>query len=95
MLKWLRRQVNGDLRYWRHAGLYLENRRGQLIAGFKAQLSLLDSADHWRAACWDDQPSIKVEMESDRLLYMAVVRRAFAGYRGRPGWRDEWDYRSR
>lgn len=50
MLRWLRRQVNQDLRYWRHnyADCHLtQDRREQLVADCKAKLVLLSWADSW------------------------------------------------
>jgi hypothetical protein len=96
MLAWLRRQVNADLRYWRHGDHCIPAGRVEgLVADCKARLGMLANAEHWRSASWDDTPQIADTMTMQRMLVMAMTRRAFYGYRGRDGWRSEWDYRLR
>jgi hypothetical protein len=96
MLRWLRSQVNRDLTYWRRGDHQLPlERRAEMIADCKARLSWLDTVDHWQSRDWNDQPSIKAQMESDRRFLLAHVRHVFSGFRGRDGWRVEWDYRLR
>jgi hypothetical protein len=94
MLKWLRRQVNGDLRYWRHASRAGRFRAADVVADCKAKLAMLTWADNWHHGSWEEQPPpVSAHMAAEQGLVMAAMRRVAAGYRHRPGWRPEWDLR--
>jgi hypothetical protein len=98
LLTWLRREVNQDLRYWRHEALVLPlERRERLTADCKAKLALLKWAERW-AGIRDpgyDLPSGRPDVEAAMLghlqVVMGCVRRLAQGYAGRPGWRSEWE----
>ena len=98
LLKWLRREANRDLRYWRHSydtGLP-PDRREQLIADCKAKLGLLTWAENWQAIREPGRlpagrPDVQAAMTDHLKMVMAAVRRIAQGYRGRDGWRCEWD----
>lgn len=90
MLAWLRRQVNGDLRYWRHAG---GERAADVAADCKAKREMLTWAENWNDRDWsqDYPPQVASVMAIERLLVIGAMRRVARGYRHRPGWKPEWD----
>ena len=97
LLKWLRREVNQDLRYWRsEPGAIPLERYAQLVADCKAKLELIGWAESWQRVRGPDyvhpgRPDVQVALISDLRLTMAAVRRVAAGYKGRDGWREEWE----
>lgn len=99
LLKWARRQVNGDLREWRahlKAGTTgpLAGRLPGLVADSKAKLRLISWAESWQRvrdpdhACPDAR--VQAEMLAHLSLVMYAVRYLAAGYDGRDGYREEW-----
>jgi len=96
MLRWLRRQVNGDLRYWRGvratAGRDPAGRVEAVVADCMAKRDMLTWAEHWAESDWSySSPEVRGQMLSHQGLVMAAMRRLAAGYRGRDGWRPEWE----
>jgi len=100
LLTWLRREVNRDLRYWRHDYdcEIPADRREQLVADCKAKLELIRWAENWQGVRDPDRdvpgrPDVRATLLSDLRFVMAAIRRVAAGYKGRDGWRGEWDLR--
>jgi len=101
LLKWLRREVNRDLRYWRtELGILPADRCTGLIDDCKAKLALLSWAERWqdvrtekyaRDHYYASRPDVAATMEGNVRLIVHAVRRVAAGYRARDGWRPEWD----
>jgi Family of unknown function (DUF6221) len=100
LLRWLRREVNQDLRHWRYDLAMDPAWRARLIADCQAKRELLRWAEGWqevrtleyaRAHYFSERPDVEATLLSGAQLIMAAVRRVAQGYRGRPGWRDEWD----
>lgn len=97
LLKWLRREVNRDLREWRGhltaaASGPLADRLPDLVADCKAKLAMIAWAESWQGT-WTNEfygPDMRWEM-IERLRYiMYGIRRVAAGYARREGWREEW-----
>jgi hypothetical protein len=103
MLKWLRREVNRDLRYWRsEPGALPHDRYHDLIEDCKAKLAMLSWAEHWqdvrtpeyiRDNYQPDRPDIQATMLDHLHMVNGAMRKVAAGYRDRAGWRREWDVR--
>jgi hypothetical protein len=96
LLKWLRRQVNADLRKWRQASRDGSPDAPGLVADCRAKLRLLRWADSWIRVRDPDYPNatdprIRAVLRDDSVLVMAAVRYVAAGYRDRGGWRPEWE----
>lgn len=97
LLKWLRREVNRDLREWRghlKAGTAgpLAERLPDLVADCKAKLAMIRWAESWQRV-WDDEhygPDIRWQMVEQLRFVMYGARKVAAGYAGREGWREEW-----
>lgn len=92
LLKWLRREVNRDLREWRGhlkagTGGPLTGRIPDLIADCKAKLVMIAWAEHWHAG-WLNPDYALVDRE--RHMVMHGVRKVAAGYSNRDGYRGEW-----
>lgn len=95
LLKWLRRRVNADLRYWRgYPGTLPADRCAWQVQDCKARLDLLRWAEHWQEIRDPgyDMPD-RVRGHDDRAPDRGHGRRPppRAGLPGRDGWRDEWD----
>ncbi len=102
LLKWLRREVNRDLRRWRsvrdqgssvYPGQYTD-----LIADCKAKLALITWAEGWQKVRTSEYLQGHHVYARDTMLgYLdmvnAAVRRVAAGYSSRAGWRAEWEVR--
>jgi hypothetical protein len=98
LLKWLRRQVNADLRYWRsEPGVLPPARYASLVADCKARLDMLRWAEDWarirEPGVLPDSDRVRGEMLAHLALVMGAVRKLAQGYRDRDGWRDEWNTR--
>jgi hypothetical protein len=104
LLKWLRREVNRDLRYWRSVPWPIPpGVRDGLIADAKAKLGMISWAERWQGVrtpeyirdnYHDGRPDIQAAMLDHLQVINGMVRRVAAGYSGRAGWRREWDLRS-
>lgn len=87
LLKWLKRQANGDLRAARAAG----DTDG--IDRQKALLDLLRWADRWmdvRDKDYPGRPDVDAALRQDADMIMYGIRRLAYGYRHREGWRPAW-----
>lgn len=102
LLRWLRREVNRNLRYWRaYGGGLPDDRYRDLIADCKARLDMLTWAEHWAEVSSPGREfpdpggngQVRGRMLSEAALVMAAMRRLAQGYRARDGWRGEWDLR--
>ena len=96
LLKWLRREVNRDLREWRGhlkagTGGPLAGRLPDLIADCKAKLAMIAWAESWQGV-WtrEGHQDIRWQMIEYLRFVMHGIRRVAVGYAGRPGWREEW-----
>jgi len=97
LLKWLRREVNRDLRAWRgllkagDAGPFAEHLPG-LADDARAKLAMIAWAESWQGA-WTNEhygPDMRWQV-IERLRYiMFGVRKVAAGYAHRAGYREEW-----
>lgn len=98
LLKWLRREVNRDLREWRG---YLRAGTGGSVAGrlpglvldCKAKLNLIRWAESWQVAYEKDRyrdDDMRADMLALMQMSMHGVRKVAAGYSNREGWREEW-----
>ena len=96
LLKWARKQVNADLRKWRQAARDGNPDAADLIADCKAKLRLLNWAENWsrvREPDYDgsDDQRILAELQSNFTIVIAPVRYLAQAWRGRDGWRPEWE----
>ena len=96
LLKWLRREVNRDLRAWRAllkaggCGPFAEHLPG-LVDDAKAKLAMIAWAESWQGA-WTNEygPDIRWQIIDYLRYIMYGVRKVAAGYAGREGYREEW-----
>lgn len=96
LLKWARRQVNADLRKWRQAARDGNPDAPGLIADCKAKLRLLNWADGWSRVREPDydgssDPRVRSALQSESALVIGSVRYLAQAWRGREGWRPEWE----
>jgi hypothetical protein len=96
LLKWLRRQVNADLRKWRQGARDGNPDAAGLIADCKAKVKLLNFAESWmrvRDSDYDgtDDVRIRGELRAHSVMVIVAVRILAVGYRDRDGWRLEWE----
>lgn len=100
LLKWLRREVNRDLREWRghlKAGAAgpLADRLPDLVADCKAKLAMIAWAESWQNV-WTEEYAvgssghdIRPEMIERLRFVMYGIQKVAAGYTGREGYREE------
>jgi uncharacterized protein DUF6221 len=97
LLKWLRREVNRDLRAWRgllkasDAGPFAEHLPG-LVADAKAKLRMITWAESWQGV-WTNEfygPDMRWVMVDYLRYIMYGIRKMSVGYAEREGYREEW-----
>lgn len=96
LLKWLRREVNRDLRAWRGllkaggAGPFAGHLPG-LVDDCKAKLRMIAWAESWQGV-WTAEhgPDIRPAMIEHLRYVMYGIRKMAVGYAGRAGYREEW-----
>jgi hypothetical protein len=97
LLKWLRREVNRDLRAWRallkagDSGPFAEHLPG-LVDDARAKLVMIGWAESWQGT-WTNEhygPDVRWQMIEYLRYIMYGIRKVAAGYAGREGYREEW-----
>lgn len=90
LLKFTRRQVNQELRAWRKR---TDFDTAAVIADCKARLRLLSWADSWMRPRERDysEPRVTAAMRAESELVLHGIRILAQAYKGRAGWRDEWE----
>jgi hypothetical protein len=97
LMKWLRREVNRDLRRWRSPYMCADlDEIAFRVADCKAKLELLNWARGWQENLEYNQgyanmgPNVAAHMAETMATIMFAVRKIAPGYRDREGWRDAW-----
>jgi hypothetical protein len=94
LLKWLRREVNRDLRGWQalQADDAIAARQADLIADCNAKLGLIRWAISWQSV--HENPygpdRVRATMLGELEMIMFSVRQIACGYASHEGWRKEW-----
>ena len=92
LLKWLRREVNRDLRAWRglleagDSGPFAEHLPG-LVDDAKAKLAMIAWAESWHVNWLNPDYEL---VDRERRMVRFSVRKVAAGYAAREGYREEW-----
>ena len=97
LLKWLRREVNRDLRAWRallkagDAGPFTERLPG-LVDDARAKLAMIAWAESWQGT-WTNEhyrPDMRWQMIEYLRYIMFGIRKVASGKAAREGYREEW-----
>ena len=98
LLRWLRREVNRDLRRWRDPVMCAAlDEITFRVADCKAKLELIRWAESWQRVRGPDyapadRPDVQGAMIGKLEMIMHAVRYVAGGYRNREGYRPEWDH---